>query len=298
MAYTAYVLGRHVVPLEPPYGGRDYVFAAARLDGESVQSAAFQHCTFANISFKEATLNELRFENCVFIGCYFRRTNLTNTSFAGCRFVDCAFPRVAISGCEFRYSSFVGCFISFSEMQLSLPKEPNLRQDVARNLAIESAKLGYPDDARLYRMCAITAREQDLKLAMTGATEWYRQHYDVIRRIGAFFSLAGSVLNRWFWGYGENAWVLIRNYFILAMFIFPVVYYLLRDQLRATLPSNIKLVDVFLFSLENILSPGIHSGVFPNSIATRICAGTESLLGVVIAGLFISYLFAWVSEKR
>ena len=297
MAYTAYVLGRHIIPLEPPYGGRNHVFAASRLDGGRIEGAAFQHCTFANISFKEATLNDLRFENCVFISCYFRRATLSNASFVGCRFIDCNFPRVAIRGCDFRYCSFSSCFIPFSEMQLSLPKEPNLRQDIARNLAIESAKLGYPDDARLYRMCAIASREQDLKFAMAGATEWYRQHYDVIRRIGAFFSLAGSVLNRWFWGYGENAWVLIRNYFILAMLVFPVLYYWLRDQLGATLPSKIRFVDVFLFSLENIMSPGIHSGVFPNSVMTRICAGTESLLGVVIAGLFISYLFAWVSEK-
>jgi Pentapeptide repeats (9 copies) len=297
MAYTAYVLGREVVPLEPPYGGRDYVFAAARLDGESMQGVAFQHCTFANVSFKEATLNELKFDNCVFIGCYFRRANLTNAFFAGCRFIDCAFPRMAIRGCDFRYCSFSNCFIPFSEMQLSLPKEPNLRQDIARNLAIEAGRLGYPDDARLYRMCAIASREQDLKFAMTGATEWYRQHYDAIRRIAAFFGFVGSVLNRWLWGYGENAWVLIRNYLCLAMLIFPVLYYGMRAQLGTTLPSNIRFVDVFLFSLENIMSPGVHSGVFPNSTLMRICAGTESLLGVVIAGLFISYLFAWVSEK-
>jgi Pentapeptide repeats (9 copies) len=297
MAHAAYVLGREVVPLEPPYGGRDYVFAAARLDGETIQGATFQHCTFANISFKQATLNDLRFENCVFMGCYFRRADLTNSSFAGCRFIDCIFPRVAVRGCDFRYCSFSNCFIPFSEMQLSLPKEPNLRQDIARNLAIESARLGYPDDARLYRMCAIAAREQDLKFAMGGATEWYRQHYDVIRRTGAFFSLVGSVLNRWLWGYGENAWVLIRNYLLLATLIFPTLYYWMRDQLGTTLPFSIRFVDAFLFSLENIVAPGVHSGVFPNSTLARICAGTESLLGIVMAGLFISYLFAWVSEK-
>lgn len=200
---SSYQLGRPLSELTDPFQDQDKAFAAQRLDGRRVEGASFQHCTFANLSFKEATLQAGTFLNCVFIGCYFRRAQLINCRFTGCHFFDCNFAHVAVNGCDFRFSVFRGCQISFSEMVFSLPSEPNLREELARNLALESSRLGLSQESRSYRMTEIKAHEEHLKAAFLGSSQWYREHFDTLRRAWAFSQWFLSLLNRWLWGYGE-----------------------------------------------------------------------------------------------
>lgn len=69
----------------------------------------FAHCTFANVSFKEASIANSRFEDCTFLSRYFRKTELRSVAFVGCRFDACDFPKVRISSCDFKYSQFISC---------------------------------------------------------------------------------------------------------------------------------------------------------------------------------------------
>ena len=136
---SGYLVGRD--PGQWPSGtsqAEDVVFAAVRKDGSRLEGMEFRHCTFANVSFKEATLEKCRFTDCVFLDCYFRRTKLSETAFIGCKFVGCDFPRVTIQSCDFKYSRFEGCALPFGELEHSLPREPNLREELTRGLAIAS----------------------------------------------------------------------------------------------------------------------------------------------------------------
>lgn len=297
MTSAAYLVGRTAAPLEAPFRGEDRVFAATKLDGSTMEGGEFSHCTFANISFKQVKLRRVHFVHCVFIGCYFRRTDIQESAFIGCRFLDCDFPRIAIRGCDFRYSKFRTCFIHFGEIELSLPREPNLREDLARNLAVETAKLGFPKEARAFRMCQIRAREEHLKAAVKGESQWYREHYDILRRFGAAVNLSSSFLNRYLWGYGQRLRVLVINFVLLGFFIFPLAFYVLRDDLSKTAGSPIGLLDTIFFSLQNMLPAGMNAAISANSSLTRGLAGIESLLGVIIAGLFVSYLFRSILNR-
>jgi hypothetical protein len=294
---SAYLLGREQVALEEPFGGSDKVFAATRLDGNVIKGASFCHCTFANISFKAVKISQVHFEDCVFVGCYFRKADLEESSFAGCRFFDCDFPKIAIRGCDFRYSKFSKCLLKFSEMKHSLPQEPNLREDLARNLSGEASALGYPAEARAFRMCAIYSREEDLKAAIKAESDWYREHYDFPRRLGAVFSLVGSVLNRNLWGYGEKAAVLVRNFLLLGLLVFPFLFYVTRNTLRTASGGEVAALDLWNFSLQNILPGEIDFGVRAVAASGRVLAGCESVLGTIIAGLFVTYLFRWILRR-
>jgi hypothetical protein len=53
--FTNYQLGRLLSVLVPPFNGQDKTFAAQRLDSETLENAIFKHCTFVNLSFKEAS---------------------------------------------------------------------------------------------------------------------------------------------------------------------------------------------------------------------------------------------------
>lgn len=292
-SHSSYHIGRKLETLESPYSGTDKSFAAQRLDESVISSPSFEHCTFANLSFKGAKLENGVFRNCVFIGCYFRRSELSSCGFIGCRFIDCNFSHIALRSCDFRYSVFQRCQINHAEMEYNLPGEPNLREELTRILSIESSRLGLSLEAKQYRILEIRAHEEHLRAAILGKSQWYRDHFDCFSRIWASIEWGGSLLNRWLWGYGERSLVLVRNLIALTFFVFPFLFYVCRDSLSHTSGREIELPDIFYFSIENVVPAGVVSGVVANDFLTRVLAGLESIFGVVVVALFAAYVFRW-----
>jgi hypothetical protein len=288
-----YVYRRRIAALVHPFQETDCFFGGARLDEARIQNGDFEHCTFADVSFKKAILQNIEFQHCVFVGCYFRRAELIDCAFVGCRFVDCNFNHVAIKSCDFRYASFSGCQLPFDELENSLPSEPNLREDLARNLCLESTRLGLSAEARRYRMEEIKSRERNLWEAVLAKSRWYQEHYAGIHRLRALTEYVLSLLNRWLWGYGQQSWVLVRNLVIAGCFLFPAIFYFLRDGLEKASSAQVTVADLVCFSFENILPSGIHSGIQAISFGARIAAGAEAIVGIVALALFASYVFRW-----
>ena len=278
---------------ERPYLATDNAFAAQRLDSEKIDSPDYKHCTFANLSFKKSQIDNGMFLDCVFINCYFRRAELTNCRFIGCRFLDCNFNHITLKSCDFKFSKFRECQVNHAEMKYNLPREPNLREELARTLSIESSRLGLSREARRYRITEIRAREEHLFAAISGNSQWYKEHFDYFARMGAVLSLVGSLLNRWLWGYGERAAVLVRNLVGLVFLMFPTLFYISKDQLSHKYGRKIEILDLIYFSLENVVPAGVSSGVIATGSVTRLLAGLESLSGVVAVALFAAYIFRW-----
>ncbi len=259
----------------------------------ALESPDFSHCTFVNLSFKNAKLENGRFLNCVFVGCYFRRAEFTNCSFVGCRFLDCNFGHIVLKSCDFRFAVFRGCQVSHSEMEFSLPGEPNLREELARTLSIESSRLGLAREARRYRVEEIRAHEKHLWAVISGSSQWYREHFDAVARIKACLEWGGSLANRWLWGYGERAVVLVRNLVTVTLLLCPFLFYVCREQLSHTSGRPIEILDLLYFSVENVVPAGVVSGVVTNGFVTWSIAVLESLFGVVALALFAAYIFRW-----
>ena len=296
---SAYSLGRAFEELIDPYKGQDLVSGGQRLDDQKILHADYKHCTFVNHSFLKAKIQNGNFLNCVFIGCYFRRAKLQNTRFIGCRFIDCNFSNISLGFCDFSHSVFHGCQLPFDEFVCCLPSEYNLKEEITRNLAIESSNLGLSREARSYRMKEIQAHEEHLFAAIIGSSKWYREHYDFPRRAKALVHWLLSLLNRWLWGYGERSWVLVRNLLFVSVVIFPSLFYMLRDELMLRGEPNhvfhgvsgfMKMVH---FSFENVIPTGVISDVVALDNTVRIFAGIESILGVIAIALFASYIFRW-----
>ena len=289
----AYALGRRVGILQAPFRATDLAFGSTRLDGQTIQDSDFKHCTFANISFKKATIQDGMFLDCVFIGCYFRRATLNNSSFVGCRFIDCHFDYIAIKSSQFKYSSFRGCQIPFAELEHSLPPEPNLKEALARNLFVESSRLGLSSEARQYRMTEIKAREAHLCAAVAGSSQWYQEHFNLFERFIAGTELLISLSNRYLWGYGEQIWRLFINVLIISL-SFPFIFHFVRSGLRKPADGSINFwPDLFWFSIENVLPAGIRSEIEAVSFMAQFLASVESLFGLLVITLFASYVFRW-----
>ena len=142
-------------------------------------------------------------------------------------------------------------------------------------------------------MAEIRAHEQHLHAAFRGSSQWYREHFDGFRRVQAFLEWILSLMNRWLWGYGERAMVLVRNLLGLSVLLFPISFYIFREQLSHSSGNAITLLDTLYFSLENVVPAGIVSEMVAIGPTTRFLAGVESLFGVVAVALFAAYIFRW-----
>ncbi|MEK6802830.1 MAG: hypothetical protein AABZ34_09185 [Nitrospirota bacterium] len=297
VSQDAYIVGRTKGSLGSPFKGEDHVFGGERLDGQTISGAVYAHCTFANISFKDVKLDSSQFLNCTFIGCYFRRTKLLNVSFQACKFLSCDFPKATVQACDFRYARFSDSYIPFAEMEHSLPNQPNLREILAKNLTIETDKLGLPAERRFYRMAEMQAHEQHLVAAIQGRSQWYQDHFSSSARFRAGTELVWSYVNKWLWGYGERILVLVRNFSVASLVVFPILFYAFSEQLITSSGVLIDWRSLLYFSLATIVPTGIASNVTAIGPIAQFLAIAESLFGVITAGLLASYIFRWSLHK-
>lgn len=287
-----YPIYRPMAHLEEPYQAEDRTLSAPRLDGEMVSKANYQHCMFVDASFKGATFEDCKFLHCIFLGCYFRRATLRSCVFTGCRFYDCQFPYVSLHGCDFRYSQFKSCQVPFAEMEYSLPHAPNLREQLCKNLAIQSADLGLSDESRRYRRKEVSAREENLWKGFVSDSDWYRSHFSGQRRFLALFQWTLSKMNGLLWGYGERLATLFRNLLLAVVLVFPFLYWLF-DGLKRHDGMSLGWWDYLYFSMVNALPIGVSSAVTASGWIGYLLVVLEAVLGAVTLALFAAYVFRW-----
>jgi hypothetical protein len=275
----------------------DALFEADRVDGQSFEGIRFEHCTFANVSFKDAKLVSCTFENCAFIDCYFRETTLDSCRFLGCKIMSCDFPKPSFRQCTFVYTEFRGCFIPYAEFEASLPPEPNLRRLLSENMAREADAAGASGDARRYRLQGYRAYERYLWNGFLGADAWSREHFPSLpERTLAGLRLLGRWINRLVWGYGERGLVLTRNAVILGFGVFPLLFFFVRHQLSQA-NGKVGAPSYFFVSVDNLLNRTGFSGVEPTTSLSRFLVGLEALFGLVLIGLAVTILFRWITRR-
>ena len=91
--------GRTRGALDRTQDAGDSLFAAIRADKWEFGHRIYKHCTFANVSFLAATLDNCTFLNCAFLDCYFRKTVVTM------RFVDATFQLPVFEAASSRTTS-------------------------------------------------------------------------------------------------------------------------------------------------------------------------------------------------
>ena len=276
--------GRKPTELKAPWRGVDLLYASQRVDTTQIEGAEYEHCTFANVSFKDARIANGRFLDCVFVNCYFRRADLAKTQFIGCKFVDCNLRKVSISGGDFSYTEFVSCYFPFEEFRHALPSQQNLRQALAEQCAIAADGAGDAAEARKYRLTALDARREHLEAAVKGGSNWYAEHYKGFDKIPPAAELLWYWVNRILWRHGESALRLLLTASVLVFAVFPLLAY------AALASQGYALGDVIWWSLGNFLSMShLSPSDLPLDVA-RPVAVVEGIAGIAFAGLYVSLL--------
>lgn len=218
-----YLAGRKLSELPALTGSyTDSLYAAERCEGSTLTAFEFDHCTFANVSFKGSTLERCKFNNVAFVGVYFRDTELQSCQFEGCKFIDCDMTRVDIRSSDFRwYNTFVRTFVPFDRIVASLPeKEGNRREDMCNNLSAEATAAGKFDDAGKFRAAAMQGRFTDKWATMLRRDPFYKNKYAPADQALAAVELAQMLLFNALWGTTRSHWVVLRNWMIFGLLAF------------------------------------------------------------------------------
>lgn len=297
MSSAAYLFGRTVATLDPALDGSDALFASQRIDGKQVVGKQFKHCTFANVSFKGCEIKNAQFSDCIFANCYFRDSKIQDSNFSACKFIDCDLTKVDIRTSDLKYyNSFQGCFIPFGELEASLPSEGNLREHLCLNLAEEASRVGALKDAGLYRQAGARGREEYLKAAFLHSSQFYREKYQGMARIEALFEYWGSRLRGWSWGYRRSFFTVLRNWALVTLVVFPLIFLPFKANLQAA-GKPAKAGDIWVASIGNMLPGSGISQVSYSSTGVRLLAFCEVLIGLLFVGLAASLLFRAVFDR-
>jgi hypothetical protein len=277
-------------------GATDCLFINQLFDGQTLTEGLYVRCTFANVSFKGATLDHVRFSACVFEDCYLRETTFKECKFSGTRFINCDFIKPTIIGCDFKYARFKGCFPPFDEMDRNLPKEWNIRADMAANLSKESEGSGDGKEARKYLLDAIRSNERHLRTASKAPTNYYKDHFpNWTDRRAAWFRWAVSRLNGFIWGYGERGFALFRSVF-LTIALFFALFWITQESIHTAAGQEANAGDWVWLSAASIVSNSAATGLTVDGWA-RAFVLLEGAAGLLLLGLFVTYVYRAVTRR-
>jgi hypothetical protein len=294
---SVYALRKHAASLdECRDGAEDTLFINERFDGQGLTDATFKHCTFANVSFKRATLKGCRFTDCVFEGCYLRETTIDGCSFPASRFIDCIVARPQVRVSDFRYTRFRRTVLPFGELHSNLPSEHNLREELSANLALEAERLGDGRAARLYRLEAIKAYEENLKAGAKWESTYYRTHFPGMERVLAAGRWALSRGNGILWGHGERGRVLLLNLVLVAFVIGPVLLWFFAEDDLTQDGGPLSVSEYLLLSSASVLNQSDATGVDASGWGQALVLG-ESAFGLLVLGLFVAYVYRWILRR-
>ena len=260
-------------------------------DDKSIENKKFYHCVFANISFKNAKLKDLSFLNCVFFNCYFKEAEIENCEITGCKFIDCNFRKIKISSKEdstFQYSCFKNCYVPYDVMEKNLPIQPNISEEMVRNLEIETYQLGAYEEYLKYKRKRISLDEKRLGKAFHRADDWNKGHYTRKESWGALLDWLWSKFKGFIWGHGENGWKLLASFLVLV-FLLPFVF---------LLTYGVSFGNAILVSFENIFSVNTPEVIQLNSqLSLRILLLIQKIGSISYVALFISLFTRRILKK-
>ena len=300
----ALLVGRTAVSLDPKnvQGGSHHLYAAQLLDDTVIEAQTFEHCTFANISFKDAKLRRCRFLNCAFVDCYFRDATLENCDLTACKLVDCNLEDPAFVDCTLKFLEFRGCYVPYDKFRHALPTDPGLRHRMADELSREATLAGDLRDARRYRLIGEDAYEDHVwNYAWASGGQYYEKHRPALFRLRMALAWIARKSNRRLWGYGEKGLTLAGSFALVGIVLFPALFFLLtRDDLVAVRGSSrekLSFWDYQLFSFDNLVNAPGFAAVEAESMGARWLVAAEVLVGLMFIGLFITLVFNWIRRR-
>ena len=282
---------------EIPSQGELFIFSDQQNDSLTVSGVSISTSSFLRLGMKEATFNNCSFTQSYFEDSYFRKAIFKNVRFTGSTFKFCNFDKASFQSCDLRYCNFHCCKLPRDEIVATLPTEPNLKRDLARNLRANFESLGDKKSADAFLDIEIQAYEEELKAIFFSKTEYYRTHYDRFAQFYAGLKYCGSIISGVIWGYGHRVGRLLASYAIITFLLSLLTYFskinFFVSGHSSQRPLNLK-ESLYLIFSETLNASG--ASFIPATSTGKLILLAVSFLGTLFLALLAATLYRRIAR--
>jgi hypothetical protein len=177
-----------------------------QIDKAYLKNVNLRWAQFRDVGFKNARFVNCNLSQASFKECYLRRAQFEQCDLVNSHFDSCDFSQAAIAESRIDFASFSNCEIGLDNIRFRQDASEQAMVRVCRSLKLNAMSMGNFADAG-----ELTYLEKTYERAAQ-------------RKRGEWAAWLASLLQSWFWGYGEKPWRLVifmgLNIFIFGTLLF------------------------------------------------------------------------------
>jgi hypothetical protein len=195
------------------HGGTTYLdlrglrIEQTQIDKAYLRNVNLRWAVFRDVGFKNARFVGCNLSQVSFLDCYLRRAQFEKCDLVNSRFESCDFSQAVVAESRVDFASFKNCEISRDNIKFRADATPRAMVRLCRGLKLNAMSMGNFADAG-----ELTYLEKTYE----------RQGYYRDRAWGRWL---GSLLQDWFWGYGEKPWRLALVMLINIVIFGTILYW-------------------------------------------------------------------------
>lgn len=284
-AMSIVATGKRYLPAIPP-------IIQISVSHKAIEGEVWKHCLFKDFNALKTEFKNCDFRYSHFERAYFRNAQFINCNFEGAFFVDCNFKGSNFDNCDIKYARFQRTLVELDDLIASLPAEPNIRQEMLKNLRANAIEVGdYASQSRLI-LQEIEAAKLHHRYALVGYDSYYKKKYlGYLPKAKAFFRLAGLHIGGLVWGHGEKSGRLLLSSTFLLLLLTGLNFWSVLPRVSwSETDSGLRILEYVVQQFLD-MSPDVkfRGFVFVDYAAV--------LMRYLYIGLFISVLYKSISHR-
>ena len=265
-------------------------------DGFEIENVNVRLSTFSRLGIKNAIIKAGSITQCIFEDVYGRRAKFYNVNFTGSIFRNCNFELSTFRSCTLNYCEFSNTQLPYREIISCLPMEPNIREELARNLKTNYLGLGQKDIADVFLDIEIKAKEERMLEIIKSNTSYYKENYTQLDVLKAFFQFLLSKSRRYITGDGYCIKNIVISFFIIIG-IYSIILTIINPPF---IYSNVNVQSIDLIkACKIVLSETIqypHIKYSPESMSGKVVLLISRITGILYLGLISATFYRKISR--
>lgn len=277
--------------------GSNLLFENEINDSINLKNINIKFSLFRRIGMRDAKLQGGVISHSIMEDVYGRKGRFVDINFTGTVFRNCNFERAVFSSCILKYCEFTNTQLPYLEIINCLPMEPNLRQELAKNLKMNYIGLGEKKIADLFLDIEIKARQEEQWAIFQSNTDYYRNKYDWIDRLNNFYKYCESKLLGFLSGYGYKIHWVFFSFLTIQLLLTLILYFSFTEF---ALENGTKTSLSFLQAGKVVSSESIkfsHYTYSPQTTIAKTILFISRFIGIVYLGLLSATIYRKIARQ-
>lgn len=271
-------------------------FSDQNSDTFEISGINLRFCTLERLGLKEGVFNGGNIKQSLLISIYGRKAEFNSVNFTGTHFKDCNFEKAKFKNCTFSYCSFTNCQLPHQDIIACLPKEPNLRKEIATNLKVNFNNLGKKDISDKFLDIEIKAEQMELWAIFIRNESYYRDKYNLVDQLKSLIKLFKIKTSAFVWGYGHNVISLIKSFCIIGLILALIIYLTkIEFNINSYGSYSLNLWDSIKLIFSELISFNSNQ-LFPNTAFGKFMLYFSHFIGTIYLGLLGATLYRRIAR--